>query len=124
MLTGGGWKPEAEVSPSTTRPTVQSVFERMPKAFQAEKAAGLEVVFQFRISGLQGGDWQAVIKDSVCTVSPGLHAKPTTTIKMAEADFLDLISGQLPAMQAFTTGKLKIEGDLMKSQLIEKLFKF
>jgi putative sterol carrier protein len=26
-------------------------------------------------------------------------------------------------MQAFTSGKLKIEGDLMKSQLLEKLFK-
>jgi hypothetical protein len=27
-------------------------------------------------------------------------------------------------MQAYTAGKLKVEGDLMKSQLIEKLFKF
>ena len=34
------------------------------------------------------------------------------------------MSGKLQAMQAFTGGKLKIEGDLMKSQLIEKLFKF
>ena len=34
-----------------------------------------------------------------------------------------LIGGTLNAMNAYTTGKLKIEGDLMKSQLIEKLFK-
>jgi len=27
-------------------------------------------------------------------------------------------------MAAYTGGKLKIEGDLMKSQLVEKLFKF
>jgi putative sterol carrier protein len=27
-------------------------------------------------------------------------------------------------MQAYTSGKLKIEGDIMKSQLIEKLFRF
>jgi len=27
-------------------------------------------------------------------------------------------------MQAFTSGKLKIEGDLMKSQLVQKLFRF
>jgi putative sterol carrier protein len=26
-------------------------------------------------------------------------------------------------MQAYTSGKIKIEGDLMKSQLIEKIFK-
>jgi putative sterol carrier protein len=27
-------------------------------------------------------------------------------------------------MQAFMSGKLKVEGDLMKSQLIQKFFKF
>jgi putative sterol carrier protein len=43
---------------------------------------------------------------------------------MGDADFLDLMNGKLPAMQAYTSGKLKIEGDLMKSQLIEKLFRF
>jgi putative sterol carrier protein len=35
-----------------------------------------------------------------------------------------MIEGKLNAMSAYTSGKLKIEGDLMKSQLIEKLFKF
>jgi putative sterol carrier protein len=34
-----------------------------------------------------------------------------------------MMSGSLPAMQAFSSGKLVIEGDIMKSQLIEKLFK-
>jgi len=43
---------------------------------------------------------------------------------MADDDFVNLITGKLNAMNAFTTGKLRIEGDLMKSQLIEKLFKF
>ena len=43
---------------------------------------------------------------------------------MSDEDFLALTLGKLNAMQAFTSGKLKIEGDLMKSQLIEKLFKF
>ncbi|MFH1083562.1 MAG: SCP2 sterol-binding domain-containing protein [Pseudomonadota bacterium] len=43
---------------------------------------------------------------------------------MGDEDFVNLITGKLNAMSAFTGGKLKIEGDLMKSQLIEKLFKF
>ena len=54
----------------------------------------------------------------------GNHEKPTTTIIMSDEDFLALICGKLNAMKAYTSGKLKIEGDLMKSQLIEKLFKF
>ena len=33
------------------------------------------------------------------------------------------MNGKLPAMQAYTSGKLKIGGDIMKSQLIGKLFK-
>jgi NAD(P)-dependent dehydrogenase (short-subunit alcohol dehydrogenase family)/acyl dehydratase/putative sterol carrier protein len=123
MLTGP--EPPSEASPTPAAgATVQSVFDRLPGSFLAEKAAGVEVVFQFRITGAGGGDWSAAIKDAACLVTPGLHEKPTTTIKMSAEDFINLMSGKLPAMQAYTTGKLKIEGDLMKSQLIEKLFKF
>jgi putative sterol carrier protein len=57
-------------------------------------------------------------------VAEGSYTGPTTTIKMADDDFVNLITGKLNAMSAFTGGKLRIEGDLMKSQLIEKLFKF
>ena len=42
---------------------------------------------------------------------------------LPDEDFLKMITGELNAMSAYTGGKLKIEGDLMKSQLIEKLFK-
>ena len=96
----------------------------MPRVFQADKAAGINVIFQYRISGLKGGDWYAIIKDGTCQVTQGVHNTPTTTIIMADDDFLALMEGKLKAMQAYTSGKLKIEGDLMKSQLIEKLFKF
>ncbi|MBL7173974.1 MAG: SCP2 sterol-binding domain-containing protein, partial [Desulfobacteraceae bacterium] len=71
-----------------------------------------------------GGSWYVTIKDSSCEVSEGSHVSPTTTIKMGDNDFINLITGKLNAMSAFTGGKLKVEGDLMKSQLIEKLFKF
>jgi putative sterol carrier protein len=43
---------------------------------------------------------------------------------MSDADFLALMAGELNPMTAYTSGKLKIKGDLMKSQLVGKLFKF
>jgi putative sterol carrier protein len=104
--------------------TVTSIFENITGAFQADKASGVDVVFQFKISGPTGGDWYVVVKDGACECVEGAHAGPTTTILMADEDFVAMIGGQLNAMQAYTSGKLKIEGDLMKSQLIEKLFKF
>ena len=76
------------------------------------------------IAGDGGGDWFCDIKDGACTIESGSHEKPTCTLKMESGDFLDLMNGKLPAMQAYTSGKLKIEGDIMKSQLLEKLFKF
>ncbi len=116
--------PSVPAAPAGAPMTVAEVFARMPEFFRPEKAAGVDVVFQFRISGPGGGDWYVVVKEGTCAVSPGVHEKPTTTLKMADEDFLALVAGKLPAMQAFTTGKLKIEGDLMKSQLVQKLFRF
>ena len=62
-------------------------------------------------------------QDGGCRVEVGVHEKPTCTLTMDGTDFLDMMNGKLPAMQAYTSGKLKIGGDIMKSQLIEKLFK-
>jgi NAD(P)-dependent dehydrogenase (short-subunit alcohol dehydrogenase family)/putative sterol carrier protein/acyl dehydratase len=130
MLEGGGGGDDAGTrggGDAETRgqgETVKGVFERMPAAFRADKAAGVDVVFQYRISGPGGGEWHTVVKDGACDVKEGVHGKPTTTISMSSEDFLNMMGGRLNAMAAFTSGKLKIEGDLMKSQLIEKLFKF
>jgi putative sterol carrier protein len=103
---------------------VKGVFAKMPEAFNAAAAAGKDVVFQFSISGPGGGDWNVTIKDGTCKVEAGKTEKPTTTIKMADGDFLALIAGKLDGMQAYASGKLRVEGDILKSQLIAKLFKF
>jgi len=114
--------PAAEAAP-TGIASVAAVFEKMPTAFRPDKAAGVTVVFQYSISGEGGGEWFADIKEGTCTVAAGKHAAPTCTLAIASGDFLDLMNGKLPAMQAYTSGKLKIGGDIMKSQLIGKLFK-
>jgi len=103
--------------------TVGDIFADLGNHFQPEAAAGVDVVFQYNIAGAGGGDWYTAIKDQTCTVEAGRHEKPTCTLKMDADDFVAMMTGKLPAMQAFTSGKLVIEGDIMKSQLIEKLFK-
>jgi putative sterol carrier protein len=103
--------------------SVAGIFEKMPATFKADAAAGVDVVFQFSISGEGGGDWQCAVKDGACDIKPGIPDRPTCTLKMAATDFLAMMAGSLPAMQAYTSGKLIIEGDIMKSQLLEKLFK-
>ena len=102
--------------------SVSAVFDAMPGAFVADAAADVNVVFQYVIAG--AGEWHCAVENASCTVVAGVHDSPTCILKMADTDFLKMMTGQLPPMQAYTSGKLKIEGDIMKSQLIEKLFRF
>ena len=100
----------------------KAIFDMMPDAFNADAAGGVDVVFQYSVSGSKGGDWIVAVKDSKCKVEPGTAGKPTCTLKIGDEDFVKLITGALDPMQAFSSGKLAIEGDVMKSQLIGKLF--
>jgi len=116
--------PEAKNGESAAKTAdVKGIFAKMPQAFDPAAAVGKDVVFQFSISGSGGGDWIVAVKDGTCRIETGKAEKPTTTIIMADEDFVKLITGELEGMAAYTSGKLKVEGDLMKSQLIGKLFK-
>ena len=125
-----GAKPAADAAsstPSSASPsdglTVQAVFDNMAAAFQPGAAQGVNVVFHYNISGPTGGQWSITVKDGACAVTSGKADNPTCTLNIKDTDFLDMISGKLDPMKAFTSGKLTIDGDVMKSQLIGKLFK-
>jgi NAD(P)-dependent dehydrogenase (short-subunit alcohol dehydrogenase family)/putative sterol carrier protein len=109
--------------PDTEGISVAAVFEAMPTTFRPEAATGIKAVFQYRISGEDGGNWYCIVEDAQCRVLAGEHTQPTCTLVMAAPDFLAMMDGHLPPIQAFNSGKLIIEGDIIKSQLIEKLFK-
>ena len=102
-----------------------------PKTCHHEKANGIgripnrpgRIGPYGRLSCNKFSHHNCVIKEGSCKIEAGAHQKPTCTLTMGAADFLDMMNGKLPAMQAYTSGKLKIGGDIMKSQLIEKLFK-
>ena len=100
------------------------IFEAMAGGFKADAADGVDLVMQYNISGGNGGESYFVIKDNKCSLEAGSHDKPTFTMITDDKTFIDMMNGTLPPMQAFSTGKLSIEGDMMKSQLVEELFEF
>jgi 3-hydroxy-3-methylglutaryl CoA synthase/NAD(P)-dependent dehydrogenase (short-subunit alcohol dehydrogenase family)/putative sterol carrier protein len=110
--------------PAVDRGAVAAIFQRMPQAFNPAAAAGLDLVLQYEISGPGGGDWWCSVKESRCRVEAGRHERPSCTLRMAAGDFAAMIGGALPPMQAFTSGRLKIEGDVIQAQLIGKLFPY
>ncbi|RLB99426.1 MAG: hypothetical protein DRH34_12690 [Deltaproteobacteria bacterium] len=98
------------------------LFKRMPDVFKKEAAAGMDVVFQFNIKGPKGGDWIVAVKDKECDIKPGEAQNPDCTLTMSDDNFVKLFTGVMTSMQAFSSGKLSLDGDIMKSQLIEKIF--
>ena len=42
-------------------PTVKETFELMPGRFRPEKAAGVNAVIQYEITGEGGGTWNATV---------------------------------------------------------------
>jgi len=102
--------------------SIGEVFELMAGAFKPEAAAGVDAVFQYSISGDAGGDWHIIVKDRKCKINEGLAEAPTVTLILSDEDFIKLITKELNPMTAYTTGKLKIEGDMFKAQLMGQLF--
>lgn len=102
--------------------SVKEVFENMPRAFNPAAAEGLDLVFQFHITGAQAGDWHVTVKDKACQVGEGTHESPTVSLTMSDEDWLAMCNGELDGMTAFMTGKLTATGDIMAAQRIPSLF--
>jgi putative sterol carrier protein len=101
---------------------VKEVFTRMPEVFNASAAQGLGAVFQFDISGDDGGNWNVTIKEGTCQVQEGSHDSPSVTLSMSGETWLKIVNRELNGMQAFMSGQLKVSGDIMLAQRIEQLF--
>ena len=104
-----------------TLSSAREIFDKMPQGFQADAADGVDMVFQFHITG--AGDWNVAVKDGTCTVSEGVHESPTVALTMSEENWIALVAGQLNPAMAFMSGKIKASGDLFAAQKFGALFK-
>ena len=102
--------------------TVASIFEEMKTNFNSEKAAGMTASFQFNITGDDGGEWYADIKDGDATIEEGTTDSPTVTITATDEDWKGIVGGTLNPQMAFMQGKLKVQGDLGLATKLQSLF--
>lgn len=84
-------------------------------------AAKVGNVYQWKIVS-PDSSWLLDLKSGGGSVVEG-QGTADCTLEIAEADFIDMTSGKADAMKLFTTGKLKISGNVMASQKLEFLRK-
>jgi len=98
------------------------VFARLSEGFSASAAGGVDVVYQFNITGEEGGAWNVTVKNGTCKVFEGNHNSPTVTLRMSGETLVAVINGKLGGMQAYFTGKIKVSGDFSQVSRIPELF--
>ncbi|MGA8017066.1 MAG: SCP2 sterol-binding domain-containing protein [Candidatus Dormiibacterota bacterium] len=106
-------------------PTVADIFTEinMRLANSAAAAGGGRAVYQFDLSGDDGGSFHIVLDNGAGDAGAGAPENPNTTITMAASDFVALAGGQLDPTMAFMTGKLKVKGDMGLAMKLQSLFR-
>lgn len=104
-------------------------FEAYVNAFQKEfnnidvQALPPFLAIQINITGEGAGSFYIEVKDSKLTIAPFAYQDRDVAITITQKNLDKLLHGKLDPVWAFTTGKLKAEGDLGKALELKKLIK-
>jgi putative sterol carrier protein len=102
--------------------TLKEFFQRLPAALDRDAAEDVEAVYQFDLSGPQGGQYIVTIQHGGCVVEEGTHADPHVTLSMAGEDCVKVLNGQLSGSAVLMSGRLRVTGDLGLAMQLPALF--
>ncbi|WP_188982269.1 SCP2 sterol-binding domain-containing protein [Pseudomonas matsuisoli] len=100
--------------------TVAEVTQKLQSRFNPSAAAGLDLIFQFNLE--DGENYYLAVKDSTCDLVEGDAADPNVTLIMDTETLRGIVSGETDGMQAFMSGRLRTEGDMMLAMKLGELF--
>jgi putative sterol carrier protein len=104
--------------------SVDEVLGLMDEVFDADKAAGVDAIYQFDLSGNGGGKYWVKVANGAFETGQGLHDDPTLTLTASAQDYINVVNGELNAMSAFMQGKIKIKGDMGLALKLQSMFPF
>ena len=102
--------------------TAAEIMSAMPSRFNAEAAGDMNTTVMFELSGEGGGVWHVHIADGTCVVNEGPAENPKATIIMDAEDYAAMVTGELNAINAFMSGKVRVEGDLNTVMQFQNIF--
>ncbi|MFA6033412.1 MAG: AMP-binding protein, partial [Myxococcota bacterium] len=102
--------------------TVEDIFGTMEGRVNPDGVKDVSANFAYIVTGEGGGEWTVCVKDGKVKVLKGIH-DPTVTSSITAKDWIALTLGKLDGMTAFTSGRLKVEGDLGLMTKAARFFK-
>ena len=113
----------ADAATETDNLTPQEVFDGMREDFRPDKAKGIQLRYQFQLSGPNGGDWWIEVNDGTCQMGKGTIDNPNVTFIASDKDWVALCNKKLNGVWAFITGRLKVRGDQSLARKLDEIFK-
>lgn len=105
--------------------TYESIVETVRNRFKNVDVSSVPgtLAYQFNVEGKVNGIFYVEIKDGKVNVEPYEYYDRNAIIIMNGTNFIKLINGKLDPVIAFTTGKLKVEGDINAALELTKFLK-
>jgi putative sterol carrier protein len=101
---------------------IKEFFKRLPSKLDAEAAEDLDAVYQFDLTGAQGGQYVMTIREGACQVKEGRHEDPHVILSMAGEDCVKVLNGELSGPAAAMSGRIRISGDMGLAMQLRALF--
>ena len=105
--------------------TVEDIFDTQNERFREEGAEGTDAVFAYDIAGEGGGQWKVTVKDKASKtekVEGGDFGEYSVKIATDAETFVGITLGRIDGTEAFTSGKVKLDGDMNLMGLLPRLF--
>lgn len=95
-------------------PGTKQIFEAIGAAlaFDPSKLPGITAVYQFNLTGDDGGTWQLILEGDKARTAEGSPEAANCTLEMEAATFKEMVAGTLNGTVAFMNGQLKVDGDI------------
>ncbi|MCM1167347.1 MAG: SCP2 sterol-binding domain-containing protein [Lachnospiraceae bacterium] len=104
--------------------TFDEIMARVKEMAKDVDASGTDfLAVQVNLTGKDGGVFYVEVKDGKVSAEPYDYHDRSCALTLEPANFVKLMDGKLDPVIAYTTGKLKVEGDLGKALEFSKLIK-
>lgn len=104
---------------------LDQIFAAMPGRLRGERAAQLDAVVEWEITGPPEGScdrFQVLIRRGACTVRRGGSDAPSVHYRIGAVDFLRLVGGNASGPELFLFGRLQVRGDLILAARMPSMF--
>lgn len=103
----------------TIKQVISTLADKMNK--NPKGIEGISTIYQFNLSGDEGGTYQIKINNSQVKVVEDRSLEPKCTFQLSDQNFLNLVDGKINPMMAFMSGQVKVKGDISQAMKLQDI---